>query len=70
MKPMPSLAGTERARFQEHDWYCQIFTRANQRVLDLMAKARKDRRFWQKMAEAEKELIEQFSNHRPCNGPH
>jgi hypothetical protein len=65
MKPMPSLAGTERLRAQRHNWDCAGFSAANTYVLKLMA-ARK----WARAANAENEFIEQFKQWNPSNGPH
>ena len=46
MKPMVSLTGINRHNFERHFYLCQIFAKANQDFLDLIERAKKDRRQW------------------------
>jgi hypothetical protein len=69
---MPSLAGTERARIEDFNWACGLFTWAMwelEKTLRMAIAAGDNPGLWRAAEDTKDAIIEKLTEWEPSNGP-
>jgi hypothetical protein len=72
MDNLPSLIGRERARIEDFNWACALFTWAMwelEKTLWMAIAAKDNQGLWAAAEDTEAAIIEQLTNWEPSNGP-